>query len=350
MYKKLIKIFSFLGNSGMAGQRLDNIDAYRKDMYKFEREGVMEEEMMHPKIFKVVSGKKVFGAGTKDTQKLRAGALTRHTAEGQNIIFKSPIQGWTTYANYWTYSDGLIFSPEAIEDTVKLKNALNDYARTWGVEVRIAKETITSRIFNNGGNLTGDWVFNGSYEGETDPSGDLLYDSKPLWNLSGNLRTTKAVNTYYNSIATAYPSSGPILGSHFESVYNLMTATNNRDELGAVIRNKPDTVLTQVGADHLAMKRVLLSERLAGGELNDVNIYQGLVKNIYDWDYLTDSAFYIGKAQHESFQFHERLAPAIRFFRHEDTAGYKASIRTRFGPYMKVGSWRCWARGGGSSS
>ena len=110
----------------MAGLRLDQIDAYRKDMYKFQREGVQEEATMYDKIYKVVSGSKVFGAGTKETQQLRAGPLTRHDAEGQNINFRSPVQGWTTYANYWTYSDGLTFSPEAIEDTIKLGDMLKE--------------------------------------------------------------------------------------------------------------------------------------------------------------------------------------------------------------------------------
>lgn len=334
----------------MPGLRGDFVDAVRKDMYKFEREGVNYEMPMYPKIYKVVSGEKVFGAGTKDTQMLRTNPLTRHTVEGQDITFTSPLQGWTTYAKYWTYSDGLTFSPEAIEDTVKLSNMLKELANTWGIENRIAKETLASRIFNKGGALSGDWVFNGSYTGETDPSGDLLYDSKPLFNLTGNTRTTKGGGTYYNSVASAYPSSGDILPSHFATIYNLMTSTNNRDEQDAVIANRPDTVVTKPGADYFAMYRILMSERLAGTDQNDKNPYMGLIKNIYAWDYVTDDAFYVMKAQNDSFQFHERLAPQIRFFRDEETAGYKASIRLRFGPYMKFGAWRHIARGGGDSS
>jgi hypothetical protein len=334
----------------MAGLRLDQVNAYRKDMYKFEREGGLLEEVKYPKIFKVVSGAKVTGAGTKDTQKLSAGALSRHEAEGQNIVFRSPVEGWTTYAKYHTYSDGLTFSPEAIEDTIKLGNMLNDYANTWGEEVRIAKETLAARIFNEGGNLLGDFVFNGSYTGETDPSGNMMYDGEPLFNLTGNTRTTKGGATYYNSVASAYPSSGRILPSQFETLYNLMTATNNRDEQDRIKPNKPDMCLTKPGADYFAMHQILNSEKLSETDLNNKNPYLGLIKTVLPWDYLTESAIYIGKAQHESFQFHERMAPQIRFFRHEDTAGYKASIRVRFGPYMKFGAWRAWVRGGGTSA
>ncbi len=332
----------------MPGLRGDQIAAYRKDMYKFEREGVQEEDTMYQKIFKVVSGSKVTGAGTKDTQQLSAGPLTRHEVEGQNIIFKSPVQGWTTYAKYQTYSDGLTFSPEAIEDTIKLKNMLQDLAKTWGVENRVAKETIASRIFNEGGNLSGDWVFDGSFVGESDPSGELLYDSKPLFNLTGNKSTTKGGGTYYNSVAAAYAAT--ILPSHIKTLYNLMTAENNRDEQDRVIRNRPDTVLTKTGSDEVDVWEILNSDLKSGTANNDKNIWNGKFANSYAWDYLTEDAIYMGKAQADNFQFHERMAPQIRFFRHEETAGYKASIRLRFGPYMKVGSRRVWVRGGGTSA
>ena len=329
----------------MAGLRGDQVEAYRKDMYKFEREGSKEKATMYDKIYKVVSGKLVDGAGTKETQQLSAGPLVRHTAEGQNITFKSPVQGWTTYAQYHTYSDGLTFSPEAIEDTIKLGNMLNDLAKTWGIEVRVGKETLASGAFNNGGDLLGSFEFNGSYTGETDPSGNLLYDSKPLYNLTGNTRTTKGGGTYYNSVAGL-----SVTPANFETIYNLATATNNRDEQDRVERNEVDTILTRVGADYFAAWKILKSENLPGGQLNDKNPYMGLLKNCYSWDYLDESAFYIGKAQDPRFQFHERMAPIIRFFRHEDTAGYKASIRARFGLYFRVGAWKAWTRGGGTSA
>jgi len=334
----------------MAGLRGDQVDAYRKDMYKFEREGVLEEEVMYNKVYKVITGKKVFGAGTKDTQQLSAGPLERHTAEGQNIVFKSPVQGWTTYAKYHTYSDGLTFSPEAIEDTIKLGNMLNDLAGTWGVEERVSKETLASRAFNNGGALSGDFVFNGSFIGETDPSGDLLYDSEPLFNLTGNTRSTKGGATYYNSVAAAYPASGDLLPSHIKTLYVLMTSVNNRDEQDRVIRNRPNCFLTAPGNVAISAWEIFNSKAKAVSDLNDANYWQSKFPNVMEWDYLTDSAVYMGKAQAEAVQWHERLSPQIRFFRHEDTAGYKASIRLRFGPYFKFGAWRCWVRGGGTSA
>lgn len=341
MFKLLLKLLG--NNRGVMGLSDDQVSVYTKDMYKAERESMKEIPPMYPNIYKVVNGVK--GAGDKYTQLLKAGPLTRHTSEGQDIQFNSPIEGWTTYVKYHTYSDGLSFSPEAIEDTVKLGNMLTDLARTWGEEVRVAKETLAAGVFNNGGDLLGSFEFNGTHTGQTDPSGDLLYDSIPMFNLTGNPRTSKGgVATYYNS-----DSALTVTSDDFETLYNLMTTTNNRDEQDRIKSNPMDSVLTAPGANFLKMKRILRTTRgLPGGQLNDINPYEDLITNIFKWDYLTDGNFYVGKAKHNAVEFHERLSPVIRFFRNENNAGFKASIRTRFGIHLKPGAWKAWGKGGGT--
>jgi len=348
MFKLLNRIMViFSSQCGAIGLSDDQVSLYRKDMYKAEREGMKEIPPRYPDVYKVVNNVK--GAGDKATQILKAGPLTRHTKEGQDIEFVSPIEGWTTLVKYHTYSDGLTFSPEAIEDTVKLGNLLKDLARTWGEEVRVAKEELGARVFNNGGALSGDFVFNGTHTGNTDSSGDLLYDSIPMFNLTGNPRTTKGGRaTYYNS-----DSSLTVTPNDFETLYNLITSTNNTDEQDRIKANPVDAAMTRPGSNAFKMKRIIetpANQGFPGGNLNDNNVYFGLVTKHIIWDYLTstEAAFYIGKAQHQAVQFHERLAPIIRFFRNENNAGFKASIRVRFGIHIKAGGWRAWARGGGT--
>ena len=330
----------------MAGLRADQQALYLQDMYKAERESYMEAPTMYDKVFKVVTAKSA--AGDKSTQILGAGALTRHTAENQDVNFKSPIEGWSFYTKYHTFSDGINLSKEAVEDTVKLGNLLKDLAGTWGTSVRVEKETFGSSIFNDGGDLLGTWAFNGSHTGQTDPSGNLLYDSIPLFNLTGNTRSTKGGGTYYNSVASLTLSA-----ANFETIYNLMTNTNNRDERDRRITLRPDTLLTQSGAEAFKADRIINSTNgMPGGQLNDLNPYYKKV-GIMDWDYLTDGAgtypaFYLGMKQHKDFQFHERQMPEIRFFRDETNLGYKASINVRFGVMIK--NWRCWTRGGGTAA
>jgi len=325
----------------MPGIRGDQAALYVKDMYKAQRETYKEIETKHNLIFKVVNGVK--GAGDKVTQILGAGALTRHTVEGQDIIFKSPVQGWEFLVKYWTYSDGIALTKEAVEDTVKLGNLLRELAATWGKEVRIAEEEMASTVFNHGGDLLGEWVFNGTHTGQTDSSGDLLYDGFPLFNLTGNARSTKGGGTYYNSVASL-----TVTPANFETIYNLHTATNNRDERDRIVSNPVDTALTSVGSDAFLMERILDTSRgLPGGQQNDINPYYKIVTPIA-WDYLSDSAFYIGKRQSDDFQFHKRQRPEMSFFRDNDNRGYKASIDIRQGVLIK--NWRTWSRGGGSSA
>ena len=327
----------------MPGLRADQVALYLKDMYKAEREGYQEEDTRYNQIFKVKND--ATGAGDKITQILGADALTRHTTEGQDVNFRTPVQGWTFLVKYHTYSDGLSFTKEAIDDTTKLGNLLKDLAQTWGIQVRIAKEEMAARVFNEGGNLLGDWVFNGSHTGNDAAYGDMPYDNEPMFNLSGNTRSTKGGGTYYNSVVNL-----TVTPANFETLYNLITSTNNRNERDQIVRNPVDTILVRPGADRFKAERIIdTTVGYPGGELNDKNPYYKLV-GIIDWDYLeaAEAAFFVGKKQHDGFQFHERQASEIRFFRDEKNLGYKASINIRIGVLIK--NWRAWVRGGGTSA
>jgi len=331
----------------MAGIRDNQIPLYKKDMYKAEREGYQEENTYYDKVFKVKTSVK--GAGDKSYQILGADKLVRHTVDGQSIDYKAPVNGWTFYAKYWTYSSGLTLTFEAVEDTVKLGNVLKDLAMTWGRQNRYAKEEHGARVFNQGGTLLGDWVFNNSYTGETDSSGALMYDSEPLFNLTGNTRSTKGGGTYYNSVAGL-----DLDADNFETLYILHTETNAFDERDQIVTNPVDCLIT--GSASLAFKahRVLnttgVNGSLPGGQLNDTNPYAGLINKIIHWRFLTDtsSPWYIGKQNSDNFQFHERQTPKLRFFRDEDNAGYKVSNMLRIGTMIK--NWRTWSRAGGTSA
>lgn len=327
----------------MAGLSAEQLALYTKDMYKAQREGFKEMPTKYDQLFSVKTG--VTGAGDKMTQMLGAGRLTRHTTDDQKVTFKSPVQGWEFLVKYHTWSDGLAFTKSAVEDTVKLGNLMTDLSKTWGRMVRIEKETWSSRVFNNGGTLLGDVVFNGSHIGNTAAYGDLLYDGKPLFGLTGNRHTTKGGGTYYNSVAGLTLTPG-----NFEILYNLHTATNNRDERDNIVQNLADTLLVRPGSEKFKAERIVDTQKaMPGGQLNDKNPYYGLV-SVVDWDYLdaAEAAFFIGKRQSDDFQFHERQMEEIRFWRTEDDFGYKASINVRFGILIK--NWRTWSRGGGTSA
>lgn len=326
----------------MPGLRNDQQAIYLNDMYQTQHESFKAEPTMYDKIFKVKTAPKA--PGDKQTQLLGAGNLRRHTVEGQDINFRSPVQGWTYYTRYWTFSDGIVLSKEAVEDvnTSKVGDLLKGLADSWGESVRYEKETFAATVFNRGGDLLGEYVFNGSHTGNSAPYGDLLYDGKPLFNLSGNTRSSKGGGTYYNSV-----SGLSLTASTFEQLYNLFTVTIAYTELDRVMTNTPDTLLTEAGSQGFLAKRILKSEKgLPGVQLNDYNPYLGLCEP-KEWRYLSDSsAFYVGKSQHKDFQFHDRQMPDIRFFRDETNRSYKVSIDVRFGVFIKT--FKAWVKGGGS--
>jgi len=315
----------------------------RKDMYKAQFEGYKETPAKYSEIFSIKNG--VTGGGDKETQLLGAGRLTRHTTADQKTNFKAPTQGWDFFVNYWTWSDGLSLTKNMVEDSVKIADLMKAFARTWGKMVRIEKETWGAQVFNNGGVLLGDTVFNGTHPANTATYGNLLYDNKPFFTLEGNARSTKAGGTYFNSVAGL-----TLTPANFETVYNLHTSTNNRDERDNIVQNPCDTLLVRPGSQRFLADRIVDTQRgMPGVELNDKNPYYKIV-SVIDWDYLAaaEAAFYIGKRKHEDIQFHERQAEELRFWRTEDDRGYKASIDVRFGIMIK--NFRCWSRGGGSAA
>jgi len=325
----------------MPGVRGDNLALYTKDMYEAQYETYKEVDTVHDKIYYVKS--KVSGAGDKETQILGAGNLKRHEVEGESIDYKSPKQGWEYLTRYWTYSDGISLTKEAVEDTVKLGNFLKSLANSWGKSTRYAEEVMGATPFNRGGDLLGEWVFNGTHTNNTDSSGNMMYDSEPFFNLTGNTRSTKNGGTYYNSIAGL-----TLTPANFEILYNLHTATNNRDERDRVCSNPCDTLLVSPGADRFAAERIVDTSRgMPSSQINDKNVYYKIV-SVMDWDYLSDSAFYLLKRQSQNMQFHKRQSPEIRFFRDEDNRGYKVSIDLRQGVLFK--DWRNVSRGGGTAA
>jgi len=328
----------------MPGLTGDQVAVYKADMYKVERERAMEADAVYPKVFKVKDGLK--GAGDKYTQLLGAGRLSRHTVENQDINFKAPVQGWTSYVKYHTYSAGLVFSKEAIEDTLKLGNMIKDLAATWTDYVIIAKEELGARVFNHGGDTSGDWIFLGSFLDETDSSGLLLYDSVPLFTLTGVKHTTKGGGTYYNSVASL-----GVTPDNFETIYNLATATNNKGEEDEVKRNNVNTALCTPGSDKFLLERIVDTQKgLPGTELNDKNIYYGIIDQIIDWDYLESTGgWYVGRRNDENLQFCERQSQETDFFRDNTNRSYKASIDARFGVHIRPLARRAWTRAGGTS-
>jgi hypothetical protein len=151
-----------------------------------------------------------------------------------------------------------------------------------------------------------------------------------------------AASGFYNAVTT-----GTLTPENFGTLYDLMAVTNAYTEMNTRMENKPDTLLTQDGSDYRLAIRLLQSQQLPNGQLNDKNPYEGICKAV-SWSYLSGGAWYVGLAKAPEIEFHERQKPIIEFYRDQSTRGYRATVDVRFGVHLKPGCWKRWARNGGS--
>lgn len=310
-----------------------------RDLYAWAFETYDKVEPVHTKLFRVENSS---GAFEQSTTGVGMGQLSERS-EGNQIIESNPLEGYTVYGKNRTFSDSFSLTAEFVEDTPKEKiaNIMQNIASTWGEGVINSKESFAAKFFIYGGFLAGNDVFNNSITGVvTDPTGDLGYDGKPFFALSGNNHPAKNGSTYYNGLALALSST------NLQTAYNLMTVTNNRNERGEIVSIQPNVLVIPPSLRFTA-KTILESEHIVGSGNNDVNVTQNILQPI-EWQYLTDTdAWFIGKAQ-KGLVWQERKPFVIDFYQNETNKKYYATIDARWGARMD--NWRYWVGSNFSTS
>jgi len=316
----------------MVSTRGNFTEGMKKNMYDWFFESYDTVPTVYDQIFNTGTSDGAYSQSTKNTQ---LGDLLEKP-EGDDIIFEHVGEGRIVIGKNRTFAKGIELSKEAVEDFPASRTAdiLKEYAMQWGEAVRRSKEKFAAAFFNKGGYTAGDPIFNNTISGVvTDPSGNLVYDGKPFFTLTGNARSSLNGGTYFNSHALALSAPNLI------TVNTSHTSTNNRDENDEVISNRPDTMLIPPALAPTA-KVVLESEKLPGGANNDVNVNRNLVK-IVQWDYLTDTdAWFLGKAK-QGLQWRDRQPAVIDFYQDSRNKNYYATVNARWGAW--VSDWRPWS-------
>lgn len=309
-----------------------------KDMYKWFMEEYETFKPVYPQLFEVVESDTGY---EQETTGIGLGLLSERK-ENDPIIYDKAMEGYTSYAKMREFSSAFSITNITQADTPanKVRDTAATEARSWAQAVIATEESFAAKFFNFGGYTAGHDVFNNSTKLLTDPTGDLAYDGKPFFNLSGNNRSAKGhATTYYNGIGSALD------GTTIQTLYTLMTATNNRNERGEIVNIMPDTLVIPPALKFTA-RSILESSALITGEnatKGDANTNQNLLTPI-EWQYLSDTdAWFIGKKQ-KGLKFYKRQVPTIRFWIDESTRALHYSISTRFGAGMH--NWRYW---GGSN-
>jgi hypothetical protein len=258
----------------------------------------------------------------------------RKKDEGAPILMSNLLEGYTVYGKNTTYSDGFEITMEMRDDVPESKQIrlVEDVARTWGEGVIATKETLAAEYFNKGGYTAGNVCFNGSAQGETDPSGNFIYDGKPFFALSGNNHPAKSGSTYYNSLALDLSST------NLQTAYNQMAVTNAYNERGEKISLVPDILLIPPQLKFTAAS-ILESNNVVNSANNDINVVKNIVTPVV-WNYLTDTnAWFLGKAK-KGIVWLERKSPTIETYIDSTTKSVYVTIIARWG--RMVENWRFW--------
>jgi hypothetical protein len=317
-----------------------------EDIYDWEFEAYNEVASKVDQIFEVKAPTQ--GAYDQKTTAIGMGNLTQKSTADTSVTYRRPSEGFTAYAVYRDFDDGLELTKNEVEDfpMSKTRDLVQASVSSWGEARRRTEDTFAMTLFTKGGLTAGHDNFKNVVPGLLSQNTDgLAYDAKPFFNLTGNTRTSKGGGTYFNA------KSGLALNvAGYADLYNLLTITNAKNERDEVIdiASMGEKILLHPPQLRDEAFQTLQSEYLPGTDYNDKNPWYNTCKPV-ESRYLSDQAttFYLGIAK-KGITFYRRGKPEIRTFRNEDTGGYRATYRVRYG--FMAWNWRFWTCANPSTS
>jgi len=301
----------------------------KAETYGYSWEAYQSYDSMYDQIYHIQKSNKAY---EKDTTAIGSGPL-HQKPEGGDIREVDPAEGWTVYGRNWEWAKMVKVTKEIAEDAIRLKNFLKSMVPDWTNDVEETKEEFFANAFNYGGYTAGHEMFDASIPGGAldDPSGDLIYDSKPLFTLEGNERTTKGGGTYYNAIAESFSKSA------LQDAYTLATLTNAVKENDTKRRQVVDTVYASP-ALMWDIREILDSPDAPETANRAKNTAYQLVKYIEN-PYLTNTTQWtLLKAKDKGLIALMREIPEFDMWEDKKKKCYMMSVYTRFGIMVK--DWR----------
>lgn len=309
--------------------RGDFVEGMKKTGYKYFYETHDQHPSVHPELFRPET---LDAAYVQWTILVEEDKLEEKTSELQDAPTSATIEGWTILMRARTYHKSKVWSKDTVRDHQRIENLVIKASQQWGNGVFINKEEFYADFFNSGGLTAGkDATFDNSVSGGvvTDASGDGVYDGTaasviPFFNLSGNLRTTKSANTYFNSI-TGSLNEGNLDAALIRGEY-----TNAFSERNLQMKQMFDTLLIP---RHLQITAEKLLESTGGTtdvHSGIVNPFKGRLRPI-TWRFLTDTdAWFVGIAK-RGIVMGNRQEPEINMFIDQKNGSFWAVIDVRFG-------------------
>jgi hypothetical protein len=250
----------------------------KRDTYKL----FWEKHAQHKKFYdKYVHVREFEEEYDKSTTAVGDGDL-EEKSEWEDIAQKTPKQGYTTLGKVRDFSKMQKISYKVYRSKLKLRNFLKSQTGKWLVSYIRTMEKFFARVINRGGYLAGDSIFNNHITNILeDPQGDLCYDGKPVFALSGNDRSSKGGGTYFNGYAL------PFNQTNLETLTTHMSVDNAKDEEDGEIVNEPNMLLANPFL-RWRVAEVLESELRSDTANNATNAVNDLIKPLFS-PYFTDT-------------------------------------------------------------
>lgn len=315
-----------------------------KNLYDYSMEAMQyaKTKEMWPMIFKEVT---VDGDHWQSTSVIGPKTL-RKTGQSEGFTVTTVSEGYTVYGSIFDYTDCIAMSYDTVRDIKKFSNILKQAAEGWGEGAIVTRDQFYANWFNYGGYTAGHWAFNGTPESgaQTDASGNGCYDSAStsaivaLFARTGDTykHASKVGGTsYFNALA-----SSAISDTTIANLIKNVEVTNAYDERDIRIPLSVDTIVYPQGQFDVISK-ILESDKVAGGTLNDKNVIGRKFTNKIEWPQLTDTdAVFVGCAK-KGLKALKRMDPVYDFFEDKKSRCYYATVEMRIGGMMD--NWRFWA-------
>lgn len=284
------------------------------------------------------------GGYWKGTSALGVLELEDREASGQ-IKKDRPQEGYTVYATVKDKSIMVECPLELKRNWWRTSDWLKEYVKkNWPKAVEVAVEKIVANIINYGGFTSGHAVFdndNAKIGLTTYATPDLTYDGKPFFARTGAKHPSKEGTEYFNAYAiTTGDDSAGVTFANAKTMYNRLTAFNNRLENGAPFDNSDDISILCHPSLKLPWQQINDSAKDPDTAENASNPLKGAFKNIISNPFLLTSTF--------SAFFREYVAgiilfleePKFSFWEENNPPSYNASVMIDYA--VAVQNWKSW--------
>lgn len=309
-------------------QRLDLIQGIKPEMTTWYYEAKDKLYKDFPAYYKdmceIMPISKCIGGYWKGTSAIGASELSDALSNGQ-YSEDHPQEGFTVYITLKSKQKKVNATRELQRDWHRGKDFIKEYVQgNWYKAVENTKEKVVANIYNYGGYTAGHDVFNNDDADiglTTYTSPKLCYDGKPFFALSGNNHTAKDAQTYYNAVALT-----GVNYANAKTMYNLLTATNNRMENGIPFDNSDDVRIVCHKSLELDWKTINNSTLNPDNGENASNPLAGAFKKIVGNPHITTATQSVMTNGGKGLYLFMGEQPKFNFWIDNDPEKYWASV------------------------